>query len=311
MDTRGQQIVKALVQAALAALVVGAAVAILLLIRTPLCDPIAEDCAIDDYGTTLLSTRAAGFVLLIAVPIASLRAKLGWWFTLIATAAALLANIAWYFVHQTPWIVGLGVAAVALLATAVLMTTKPQWKWWFVAPSVVLLGVAFPFLAELKAMQPTVSALQDQGGALVPNLDGYHVIDPQVAGDQVSYGVGVADPSVRVELSHRDLPPSTPPCTPFNSLPIATCVEIQPGIWRGSDANGFSQFWVRGENGQWAHVSYVPYGDEALNEQVRASREREALDVASSLTQGSAWRVAVGDCQVCERLRWLAAGPTG
>jgi hypothetical protein len=70
---------------------------ILLVIRTPLCPPEAEDCAIDDYGsTTHLSITVAAFALLIALPITTLRARLGWRAVTGTFLAAVLANLAWH-----------------------------------------------------------------------------------------------------------------------------------------------------------------------------------------------------------------------
>jgi hypothetical protein len=75
MDTWGHVLRKALVQAAMAGLVAGLAVGVLLAIRTPLCPANMEDCLIDDYSSTSLELGAAGIVVVIALPIAVLRAK--------------------------------------------------------------------------------------------------------------------------------------------------------------------------------------------------------------------------------------------
>jgi uncharacterized protein (TIGR03382 family) len=72
MNTWGHVLRKALVQAAMAGLVAGLAMGVLLAIRTPLCPADAEDCLIDDYSSISLEVGAGGVVAVVALPIAVL-----------------------------------------------------------------------------------------------------------------------------------------------------------------------------------------------------------------------------------------------
>ncbi|NEA36375.1 hypothetical protein [Streptomyces sp. SID13031] len=291
MDTRGQLFRKALIQAAMAALVTGVIVGILLAVPTPLCPSEAEDCLIDEYGThTHLSISIAGIALLIALPIAALKARVGSLYVLGGFFAVLLANLAWHLSGDAAWVLGLAVAAVALLAAYVLAT---RGKTWLVAAAFVAVGIGYPVLLEFKTMVPIVNALRGQGGALVPQLEYARVTDPQVVSDEVSYLVESTD----VSLSKRQLAAGTMPCVGS----IVSCVEEGPGVWRGTDTSGRTQFWVHGEQDQWAQLTYV--GNENEPGPVRDSHYAYAGDLAHSLRPASPWRIAVAGCGVCNHFR--------
>ncbi|WBQ05569.1 hypothetical protein [Kribbella sp. CA-293567] len=107
--------------------------------------------------------------------------------------------------------------------------------------------------------------------------------------------------SADIDITLRKLPSSSAPCTGFTDLaPASTtksCVEIQPGIWRGLDGVK-AHAWVRGEGDQWAHVSANHYVGDGSRQNARVE------EVARSLEPGSAWPLAAAaaECGFCTPL---------
>jgi hypothetical protein len=263
---------------------------ILLVIRTPLCPPEAEDCAIDEWGsTTHLSITVAAFALLIALPITALRARVGWGAGVGAFVAAVLANLAWHLSGDNAWVLGLAVAAVALLAAYVLAA---RGKAWIVAAAFVVAGVGYPVLSEFRSMLPIVTTLHAQGGALVPHVVDAYVTSPGAHSDEVTYTVTSGIDYAEVTLSKG---PGTTPCGT-----LTNCTEEQPGIWRATDATGRAQYWVRGDHDQWAHLRAIGgYDDTYLGYE---PQNIQLGDLARSLRPGSPWHLAVHACGICNHL---------
>lgn len=178
------------------------------------------------------------------------------------------------------WVIGLGIAAVALVAAYVLAA---RGKPWIVAAAFVAVGIGYPVLWEFKTMVPIVNALRGQGGALVPQFE--RVTDPKTGSGEVSYLVE----NVEVTLSKRQ------------SAPCSSCIEEVQGVWRDTDTSGRSQFWVHGDQDQWAQLTYVGGEDQAGP--LREAHNTHVGELARSLRPASPWQIAVAACGVCNRFR--------
>lgn len=122
----------------------------------------------------------------------------------------------------------------------------------------------------------------------------YSVLEPERNGSRIA----------EIEVELRILRPAPAPCTGFADVaPASTkdCTEIQPGVWRGRDAHK-AHFWVRGEGGQWAHVSSSHYVESVA---LQSARDARAEQVARSLKPGSGWALAAA-ARECEFCGWLA-----
>jgi len=194
-------------------------------------------------------------------------------------------------------------AAVALVGAFVLADGWKRPKPIAILLVVAVLGIAgYPLGKELNDVRQTQQSIESLiERPLQPELAGtdlwgvgygttgvkYSVLEPERNGSRVA--------EIDVEL--RVLYPAPAPCMGFDPGIGKGCTEIQPGVWRGRDAHK-AHFWVRGENGQWAHVTSSHYVEDV---NLQNARDDRAEQVARSLKPGSAWPLAAAatECRFC------------
>lgn len=272
-------------------------------------------CAPDDECWALLAGLTVGLIaggVVAAITVVALAAYTG-----VGVAFGVGAAIAFLLAASAPlgWFQGWAPllyfgAAVALVGAFVLGQSVDTWK--RPKPAAILLVVAvlgiagYPLgkkLNEVRQAQQSIESLIER--PLQPELAGTDVWDVGYGTTGVEYSVlepernGSRVAEVEVEL--RVLRPAPAPCTGFAPASTKGCTEIQPGVWRGRDAHK-AHFWVRGEGGQWAHVTSSHYVEDVT---LQSARDARAEQVARSLKPGSGWPLAAAEME-CEFCGWLA-----
>lgn len=259
-------------------------------------------------GGLMVGVIATGLTAAITVVALALVTGAGVAFGVGAAIAFLLAAAAGmvWFEGWTP-VLGLGAALALVGAFALGQPTGTRKR-----PVAILLAVAVLAIAgypvgkrfyDVRQVQQSIESLIER--PLQPDLADSELWSVNYGTKGVGYSVheperttGKRPTDVEVEL--RVLRSAPSPCTGFADLaPAATkdCTELQPGVWRGRAAHK-AHFWVRGDDGQWAHVVAGHHLDD---KSLQGAHDARAEQVARSLKPGSAWPLAaaVTDCKFC------------